>query len=70
MENVSNYTVEIGNGIQVSMAVQVRKYLTFFSIKCIMAINGARHCSFSAEPSQKAVYMEGMSEVFFPKYVS
>jgi hypothetical protein len=36
IENVSNYTVEIGDGVQVSMAVQVKKYLTFFSIKCIM----------------------------------
>ncbi len=36
MENGSNYTVEIGDGVQVSMAVQVKKYLTFFFIKCIM----------------------------------
>ncbi len=36
MGNGSNYTVEIGDGVQVSMAVQVRKYLTFFFIKCIM----------------------------------
>ncbi len=35
MENGSNYTVEIGDGVQVSMAVQVKKYLTFFFIKCI-----------------------------------
>jgi hypothetical protein len=36
IENGSNYTVEIGDGVQVPMTVQVRKYLTFISIKCIM----------------------------------